>query len=162
MSTQYVSQEALSRFDQTVCELIKRRNAMQYTARGRQKQLELLQKELAHMKMETEAIATTPAGESTNAKRLRVLENQLDRAIIQCNEANQIRKVYKGILEKMQLVSVVSESSILSCVQERLNYDNEVSDLKKGVTIRMKNLDGLHTMNNDAESAREMTRVSSN
>ena len=102
-------QEAQSRFDQTICELIKRRNALQYTARNKQRQLESLQKELAHMKNETEAIASTPAGESENAKKLRTLENQLDRAIIQSNEANQIQKIYKGILEKMQLVSSCSK-----------------------------------------------------
>ena len=98
-------QEALSRFDQAVCELIKRRNALQYTARNKQKRLESLQKELTHMKMETDAIASTPAGESENARKLRALENQLDRAIIQSNEANQIQKIYNGILERMQLVS---------------------------------------------------------
>lgn len=106
-------QEALTRFDQAVCELIKRRNALQYTARNHQKQLESLQKEFAHMKMETEAIASTPAGESVNAKKLHLLENQLDRAIIQCNEANQIRKIYRGILDKMQMVS---ESYTCMCI----------------------------------------------
>ena len=57
------------------------------------------------MKMETDAIASTPAGESENARKLRALENQLDRAIIQSNETNQIQKIYNGILERMQLVS---------------------------------------------------------
>ncbi|XP_003387037.3 PREDICTED: coiled-coil domain-containing protein 151-like [Amphimedon queenslandica] len=137
--------EAHSRFDQAVCELIKKRNALQYTARNKQRQLESLQKELAHMKSETEAIASTPAGESENAKKLRALENQLDRAIIQSNEANQIQKIYKGILEKMQL--------------ERLNYDNEISELKKSISSRKKNLLGLQSMNNDADTAREMTKA---
>ena len=40
-----------------------------------------------------------------------------------------------------------------------MNYDNEISDLKKAISIRRKNLEGLQSMNTDAESARELTKV---
>ena len=94
----------MRKFDHTVCELIKRRNALQHVARNRQKQLESLQRQLAHMEEENRAIKTTSVGESVAAKQLRNLENDLDRAIIKCSEATHIRKIYEGILEKLQQV----------------------------------------------------------
>lgn len=95
----------MSKFDQTVCELIKRRNALQHEARNKQTQLESLQKQMAHMKFEADMIASTPAGQSEAAKKLRALETELDRTVIQCNEALQIQKIYEGILDKLQQVS---------------------------------------------------------
>lgn len=94
----------MRKFDHTVCELIKRRNALQHVARSRQKQLESLQRQLAHMEEETTAIKTTSVGESAAARQLRNLENDLDRAIIKCSETTHIRKIYEGILERLQQV----------------------------------------------------------
>ena len=94
----------MKKFDHTVCELIKRRNALQHVARSRQKQFESLQRQLAHMEEETRSIKSTSVGESVAAKQLRNLENDLDRAIINCSETTHIRKIYEGILEKLQQV----------------------------------------------------------
>jgi deoxyribodipyrimidine photolyase len=140
------AQDARARFDQIICELIKQRNALQHEARNRQRQLESLQKQLAYMKFETDLITSTPAGESAAAKQFRHLESQLDNAVIRCNEAAQINKIYEGILEKLQ--------------KERLNYDNEITDLKKAISVRKKNLKDLENMYKDAENARSMAKVS--
>ena len=57
------------------------------------------------MKFEADLIASTPAGQSEAAKQLQSLETQLDRTIIQYNEALQIQKIYRGILDKLQQVN---------------------------------------------------------
>ena len=89
--------------------MIKKRNALQHIARNRQKQLESILRQLAHMEKESQAIMATPSGESTEAKKLKELENRLDHTIIQCNEANHIRNIYENILDKLQQVSLCDE-----------------------------------------------------
>lgn len=106
----------MHKFDQNVCELIKRRNALQHEARGKQQTLEQLMRQIAHMKEETASINSTPAGESEAARQLRELENRLDRAVIQCNEAAHIRKIYQSILEKMQEVQSITQPVSQCCL----------------------------------------------
>lgn len=96
---------AMRKFDQTVCEMIKKRNALQHVKRSREKALAQLELQLTHMNTEEELIASTPTGDSANAKLLRQLENRLDKAVIKSNEATHIRKTYEVILQKLQDVS---------------------------------------------------------
>ncbi len=84
--------------------MIKKRNSLQHVARNRQTQYESLKRQLMEMEIETQAIIATPSGESTEAKNLREIENQIEQAVIQCNEAEYIRKIYEAVLEKMQQV----------------------------------------------------------
>ena len=96
---------ALRKFDQTICEMIKKRNALQHVKRSREQTLSHLEMQMSHMDMEEEMILSTPAGDSEEAKQLRQLENRLDKAVIKNNEASHIRKTYEIILQKLQEVS---------------------------------------------------------
>ena len=115
---------ALKKFDQTICEMIKKRNALHHVKRSREKTLSHLEMQISHMDMEEEMILSTPAGDSEEAKQLRQLENRLDKAVIKNNEASHIRKTYEIILQKLQEVSqgldytIIVASSLLyySCV----------------------------------------------
>ena len=84
--------------------MIKRRNTMQHDARSKQATLEQFIRQLAHMEEEAAACSITPTGVNEAVKTLRELENRLDRAVIQCNEAAHVRKIYQQILDKMQEV----------------------------------------------------------
>lgn len=53
----------------------------------------------------------TPSGDSEDDKRLRQLENRLDKAEIKCNEAKHIRKSYEVILQKLQEVRAMNAFS---------------------------------------------------
>ena len=123
----------MRKFDQSVCELIKRRNSLQHEARAKQQTLEQLLRQLAHMGEEAAAISSTPARESEGAKKLRELENRLDRAIIQCNEAAHVRKIYQRILEKMLEVQANPSSvSVPShCLFVRRSHRNNCTTTMK-------------------------------
>lgn len=58
----------MRKFDQTVCEHIKRHNALQHVRRHHEQTLASLRTQLAQMEQEAKATATTPAGESLKAK----------------------------------------------------------------------------------------------
>ena len=95
---------AIRKFDQNVCELIKKRNSLQHMARSRQIQYESLKKQLMDMEKETQAIVATPSGESAEARKLKEIENQIDRTVIKCSEAEYIKKIYEAILDKLHQV----------------------------------------------------------
>lgn len=95
---------SLIKFDQSVCELIKRFNSLQHTTKSKQKMLQTLEAQVLQMQAETEAIAASPAGNSEEATDLRQMENRLNKAIIKCNEARHIHKTYKAILQKLEEV----------------------------------------------------------
>ena len=46
----------------------------------------------------------TPAGDSPAAHVCKDLENRLDKAIIRCNEANHVKKIYQQVVEQLQEV----------------------------------------------------------
>lgn len=102
------------KFDQNVCEMIKKRNSLQHLARSRQAQYESFKRHLNEMELETQAILATPAGESKEAKRLREIENQIERAVIQCTEAEYVRKIYEAVVVKLEQVRRHSNNYFLS------------------------------------------------
>ena len=53
---------------------------------------------------EAAAILATPAGDSPAAHVCKDLENRLDKAIIRCNEANHVKKIYQQVVEQLQEV----------------------------------------------------------
>lgn len=96
---------AISRFDQTLCELIKRRNAIQHLRKSREETLAKLEATMMQMETEGEFLAGIPSGISAAAKNQRQLENRLDKAVIKNNEAKHIKKTYEAIIQKLQEVS---------------------------------------------------------
>ena len=102
----------MRKFDQTGCELIKRRNALQHVKRSREQTLATLEMQLAQMKVDAQASLSSPSDDSEDAQLLRQLENRLDKAVIKCNEAKHIRKTYELILEKLQQVKTITEPTL--------------------------------------------------
>ena len=155
-----------------MCELIKKCNALQHVRHSREQTLASLEMQLAQLQKETEATVASPTGrafmpiqssavftavsnpclflslatgDSEDAKRLRQLENRLDKAIIKCSEAHHIRKTYEIILQKLQ--------------EERLGFDNEIATLEKGIKQRRSDFKDLESMCNDAQLSRDMAKV---
>lgn len=101
----YACQVALRKFDQTVCEMLKKRNKLQHARRSREQMLAQLTAQVEAMQAERKAIDLAPAGDSEAASQLRQLENRLDKVVVKCSEANHIHKTYETILQKLQAVS---------------------------------------------------------
>jgi len=95
---------AMARFDQSTCEMMKRRNAIQHLMESRAKTLASLEAELKRMEVDESALSSFTAGDSADAQRLRQLENRLDKVVIKNNESKFIRKTYQSIIQKLQEV----------------------------------------------------------
>ena len=110
---------AVRKFDQNVCELIKKRNSLQHMARSRQIQYESLKKQLMDMEKETQAIVATPNGESAGARKLKEIENHIDQTVIKCSEAEYIKKIYEAVLNKLHQVS-----NKIECIKYEIRNKN--------------------------------------
>lgn len=95
---------AVARFDQTICELIKRRNALQHIRKSREKKLADMEEQMAQLEQETGMIMATPSGDSTEAKSMRQLENRLDKVVLKNHQAKRVKKTYQIVIEKLQAV----------------------------------------------------------
>lgn len=104
---------AVRKFDQTVCEILKKRNKLQHARRSREQLLAQLTAQVEAMQGERRAIETAPAGDSEASSQLRQLENRLDKVVVKCSEASHIRKTYEMILQKLQEVSSLRLSFIV-------------------------------------------------
>ena len=110
---------------------------------------------------EAASILATPAGNSPAAHMQKDLENRLDKAIIRCNEANHVKKIYQQVVEQLQEVRLLWLFGLILelMIQERLEFDNQVDILEKNIRQRRKNLKDLTIMCNDAQIARDMAKV---
>lgn len=136
---------AVRKFDQTVCEMLKKRNKLQHARRSREQMLAQLSAQVEVMQGERKAIETAPAGDSEAASQLRQLENRLDKVVVKCSEASHICKTYEMILQKLQ--------------EECLGFDNAIAALEKGISGRKTQLEDLESMCNDAQLARDMAKL---
>ena len=94
----------MRKFDQTVCEILKKRNGLQHARCSREQMLEQLSSQVEGMREERAATESAPAGDSEAASQLRQLENRLDKMVVKCSEASHIRKTYEMILQKLEEV----------------------------------------------------------
>ena len=97
-------QVAVRKFDQTVCEILKKRNKLQHARCSREKMLAQLNGQVEAMREERAASEAAPAGDSEATSQLRQLENRLDKMVVKCSEASHIRKTYEMILQKLEEV----------------------------------------------------------
>ena len=63
-----LSQAAITKLDQQVCEAVKKLNALKHQKNTRQKKLELLQTEYNQLVTDAEEVSNTDAGESAEAQ----------------------------------------------------------------------------------------------
>ena len=74
-------------------------------------------------------------------RRIRALENKLDKAMIKYNEAQSIRKTYEQIARRL--------------TEERVGFDNQLAAIERTVSAKQKDYEELMLLSGDANHARE-------
>lgn len=94
---------------------------------------------------ELEADGTQPLTEDTpTTRRIRMLENRLDKAMIKYNEAQSIRKTYEQIVKRLN--------------EERVGFDNQLAALERTLSAKEHDFQELLLLSTDAQHARDMTQ----
>lgn len=104
-----------------------------------QKDLEGVKDELADLELE----ARRPTAEdSPLTRKIRMLENRLDKAMIKYNEAQSIKKTYEQIVKRL--------------TEERVGFDNQLSAIERTLAAKQHDYEELLLLSGDATHAREM------
>lgn len=102
-------------------------------------------KELDHMKdtvKDLELDSQRPHMEDNEyTRRIRSLENKLDKAMIKYNEAQSIRKTYEQIVRRLN--------------EERVGFDNQLAAIERTLAAKQKDFEELQLLSGDANHARE-------
>lgn len=75
-------------------------------------------------------------------RRIRALENKLDKAMIKYNEAQSIRKTYEQIVKRLK--------------EERIGFDNQLQAIERTLGTKQRDYEELMLLSGDANHAREV------
>lgn len=105
------------------------------------KSLEGLKDDVKDLELE----AKRPTEEdSPQTRKIRMLENRLDKAMIKYNEAQSIRKTYEQIVKRLK--------------EERVGFDNQLASIERALGAKQKDYEELLLLSGDANHAREVAQ----
>ncbi|KAF0693410.1 Aste57867_15630 [Aphanomyces stellatus] len=88
--------------------------------------------------------AKKPSMEDTpETRKIRMLENRLDKAMIKFNEAQSIRKTYEQIVKRLK--------------EERIGFDNQLAAIERAAAAKNHDYDELVMLSADAAHAKDLT-----
>ncbi|RHY55508.1 hypothetical protein DYB30_006014 [Aphanomyces astaci] len=106
-------------------------------------QLETLEQLKDNVK-DLELEAKKPSMEDTpETRKIRMLENRLDKAMIKYNEAQSIRKTYEQIVKRLK--------------EERIGFDNQLAAIERAAAAKNHDYDELVMLSADAAHAKDLT-----
>jgi len=82
--------------------------------------------------------------DTPTTRRIRMLENRLDKAMIKYNEAQSIRKTYEQIVKRLK--------------EERVGFDNQLMALERTLAAKEHDFQELLLLSTDAQHARDVTQ----
>lgn len=81
------------------------------------------------------------ADDTPTARKIRTLENRLDKAMIKFNEAQSIRKTYEQIIRRLR--------------EERVGFDQQLVTLERTMAAKVRDYDELMLLSGDAAHAKD-------
>ncbi|KAL4647948.1 coiled-coil domain-containing protein 151-like [Arapaima gigas] len=150
-------EETLKRLDQKVCDKVKRLNALKHQTETRRRHLQEL--ELQYNRAKSACESSQFAGEERKEEdksegeiaedqpqqKLRILENQLEKAQLKYQEAEYVMRGYLKIKAHLQ--------------DESLTYQSQLDVLEVQILKQRQELHDLQVMNNDAQLSRDAAYV---
>ncbi|GMF37816.1 unnamed protein product [Phytophthora fragariaefolia] len=101
-----------------------------------------LLEELKDVVKDLELESKKPSLEDTpETRKIRMLENRLDKAMIKFNEAQSIRKTYEQIVKRLK--------------DERIGFDNQLAAIERALAAKQHDYEELVLLSADASHARE-------
>ncbi|KAF8570274.1 Coiled-coil domain-containing protein [Paragonimus westermani] len=133
--------DAVTIMDYRTCDAMKKYNALRHHTVQKEEKIEALKKSYRELQQAIEDGNATTAGTNKEGKRLRELENRLDKAQLKYQEAEHIKRTYIQIKDKLQ--------------DEHLTYGHSLDVLEKQIKLANDELAELQIMLNDAVLSRD-------
>ncbi|OON22701.1 hypothetical protein X801_01397, partial [Opisthorchis viverrini] len=139
--TNKTGSEAITVMDYRTCDAMKKYNALRHMTVQKEEKIESLKKNYLELQQAIEDGNATTAGTNREGKRLRELENRLDKAQLKYQEAEHIKRTYGQIKDKLQ--------------DEQLTYGHSLDNLEKQIKMAQDELAELQIMYSDAVLSRD-------
>jgi chromosome segregation ATPase len=101
-----------------------------------------LESKLKDLKSESKSISDD---NNPYMRRIKMLENKLDKAMIKYNEAQSIRRTYEQILARLR--------------EERAGYDNQISAIQKSLKAKAHDCEEFKLLLQDAKQSRAYSEL---
>ena len=101
-----------------------------------------MKEKLKDLEKESQPILTD---ESPLTRKIRMLENRLDKSMIKYNEAQSIRKTYEQIVKRLK--------------EERIGFDNQLAAIERTLKAKDHDYQELLNMSHDANHAKEIAKA---
>lgn len=105
-------------------------------------ELSRMKEKLNDLEKESSPILTD---ESPLTRKIRMLENRLDKSMIKYNEAQSIRKTYEQIVKRLK--------------EERIGFDNQLAAIERTLKAKDHDYQELLNMSHDANHAKEIAKA---
>ena len=132
-------QEELEDMSREVSSLRKRHDGLVSKTTHHTEKLDRLQATAHTLELESQK----PSEEDTPlTRKIRMLENRLDKAMIKYNEAQSIRKTYEQIVKRLK--------------EERVGFDNQLAAIERTLAAKQHDYEELLLLSGDANHAKEI------
>jgi chromosome segregation ATPase len=137
----HVIEKELVQLDQSIHTLTLKLDKLRHLGDTKREEIERLQAKLGEIKTESEPLLTE---DSFITRRIRMLENRLDKSLIKYNEALAIKKTYEQIVHRLR--------------EERVGFDNQLAAIERTLTAKDNDYQELLKMSHDANHAKELAK----
>jgi hypothetical protein len=122
-----------------VLTLRKNHDTLKAMVEARRGELRVLRDEASALELD---VRRPSADDSPLTRKIRALENRLDKAMIKYNEAQSIRKTYEQIVKRLR--------------EERVGFDNQLAAVERTLSAKQHDLDELLLLSGDAAHAKDV------
>lgn len=142
VNDQAIQDNELAKLDEKVTKLRRRYDTARADAEAKKLELNRLKEKLKDLEKESQPILTD---EAPLTRKIRMLENRLDKSMIKYNEAQSIRKTYEQIVKRLK--------------EERIGFDNQLAAIERTLKAKDHDYQELLNMSHDANHAKEIAKA---
>eukprot|EP01060_Flectonema_neradi_P040884 TRINITY_DN9480_c0_g1_i1.p1 TRINITY_DN9480_c0_g1~~TRINITY_DN9480_c0_g1_i1.p1 ORF type:complete len:525 (+),score=142.56 TRINITY_DN9480_c0_g1_i1:93-1667(+) len=138
----HIQDKELSQLDQRIIQLRKTLDEYKHQNDVRQQQTDSLREQLRNIELVKPDVLDMDPGLS---RKIRMLENRLDKSMIKYNEAQAIRKTYEQIVKRLK--------------EERIGFDNQLAAIERTLKAKDHDYQELLSMSHDAIHANAISKA---
>jgi len=142
VNDQAIQNNEIQKLDGKIIKLRKKYDDARQQAEAKRNELSRLKEKLKDLEKESQPILTD---ESPLTRKIRMLENRLDKSMIKYNEAQSIRKTYEQIVKRLK--------------EERIGFDNQLAAIERTLKAKDHDYQELLNMSHDANHAKEIAKA---
>lgn len=142
VNDQAIQDNEIAKLDEKIIRMRKKYDDARQQVESKRMELGRMKEKLKDLDKESQPILTDG---SPLTRKIRMLENRLDKSMIKYNEAQSIRKTYEQIVKRLR--------------EERIGFDNQLAAIERTLKAKDHDYQELLNMSHDANHAKEIAKA---